>query len=253
MPPLYANFDAVVFDKDGTLLDFERTWFPAIGAGIAAFTADPATQRAIGDALGYDVAIGACVAGAPVVHVANSELAVLLDPHTGGRGRQLIDDVARRVVDHVTPVPAAQGVLDALAAAGVPAAVATNDDEAATVAQLAALGWERLPLVACDSGFGAKPAPGMLLEAAQRLGVEPARCAMVGDAESDLAAARAAGFGAAVLVGAGHGPDARALATVALDDVGGLLQPAPPPSRGLRAELESEAARGIAPEPSPQH
>ena len=23
--PLYADFDAVVFDKDGTLLDFERT------------------------------------------------------------------------------------------------------------------------------------------------------------------------------------------------------------------------------------
>jgi histidinol-phosphate phosphatase family protein len=39
-----------------------------------------------------------------------------------------------------------------------------------------------------------KPAPGMLLDAARALGVDPIRCAMVGDIGADVEAARAAGM-----------------------------------------------------------
>jgi histidinol-phosphate phosphatase family protein len=38
-----------------------------------------------------------------------------------------------------------------------------------------------------------KPAPGLVLEAAARLGVAPERCAVVGDIGADVEAARAAG------------------------------------------------------------
>ncbi|UGY91604.1 D-glycero-alpha-D-manno-heptose-1,7-bisphosphate 7-phosphatase [Streptomyces gobiensis] len=38
-----------------------------------------------------------------------------------------------------------------------------------------------------------KPAPGLVLDAATRLGVRPDRCAVIGDIGSDVAAARAAG------------------------------------------------------------
>jgi histidinol-phosphate phosphatase family protein len=38
-----------------------------------------------------------------------------------------------------------------------------------------------------------KPAPGLVLEAASRLGVPPDRCALVGDIGADVEAARAAG------------------------------------------------------------
>jgi D-glycero-D-manno-heptose 1,7-bisphosphate phosphatase len=38
-----------------------------------------------------------------------------------------------------------------------------------------------------------KPAPGLVLEAAGRLGVAPERCAVVGDIGADVEAARAAG------------------------------------------------------------
>jgi len=38
-----------------------------------------------------------------------------------------------------------------------------------------------------------KPAPGLVLAAAERLGVEPDRCAVVGDIGADVEAARAAG------------------------------------------------------------
>ena len=49
-----------------------------------------------------------------------------------------------------------------------------------------------------------KPSPGLLLEAAARIGVAPSACWMIGDAEVDVAAARAAGFRAALVMTPGR-------------------------------------------------
>ncbi len=58
--------------------------------------------------------------------------------------------------------------------------------------------------VACDCR---KPAPGLLLRAAARHGIDLARATLVGDRGSDIAAARSAGVGRAYLVGADAGND----------------------------------------------
>ena len=44
-----------------------------------------------------------------------------------------------------------------------------------------------------SAGACRKPAPGLIVRAAARLGVEPERCAVVGDIGADVEAARAAG------------------------------------------------------------
>jgi phosphoglycolate phosphatase len=51
-------------------------------------------------------------------------------------------------------------------------------------------------VVSGDTTPHAKPHPAPLLEAASRLGVQPARCLYVGDDQRDILAARAAGMGA---------------------------------------------------------
>lgn len=56
--------------------------------------------------------------------------------------------------------------------------------------------------VACDCR---KPAPGLLLQAAARHGIDLDRAVLVGDRASDIAAARSAGVGRAYLVGAHSG------------------------------------------------
>ena len=57
-----------------------------------------------------------------------------------------------------------------------------------------------------------KPAPDVFLEAARRLGVEPARCAAVEDSANGLRAAHAAGMRVVALPNAHYPPGADALA-----------------------------------------
>lgn len=109
----------------------------------------------------------------------------------------------------VEPMPGARAALDRLRAAGVAVAVVTNQSGLArgliTPAQVDDVNRRVEELlgpfatwVVCPHGPGEgcscrKPAPGLVQEAARRLGVDPARCAVVGDIGADVEAARAAG------------------------------------------------------------
>ena len=66
---------------------------------------------------------------------------------------------------------------------------------------------------------GRKPGPGMIFRARDELDLDLSRSALVGDRESDMAAARAAGVGTAILVRAGP---KRRMKTVADQVVGSL-------------------------------
>ncbi|WP_210491862.1 HAD family hydrolase [Patulibacter sp. SYSU D01012] len=111
--------------------------------------------------------------------------------------------------DAVVPMPGAREALDRLRAAGIPVGVVSNqsgiarglitrEQVEAVNARVARLLGPLDPIVFCphgpDDGCACrKPAPGMVLEAARRLGVDPARCAVVGDIAADVGAAAAAG------------------------------------------------------------
>ncbi|WP_310462992.1 phosphoglycolate phosphatase [Sphaerotilus sp.] len=96
-----------------------------------------------------------------------------------------------RVFDDMAPV------LGALDAAGVPWGIVTNKHSrfAAPVVEAAGLHQRSRVLVCGDTTPHAKPHPAPLLEAARRMGVDPARCLYVGDDLRDVQAGRAAGMG----------------------------------------------------------
>jgi D-glycero-D-manno-heptose 1,7-bisphosphate phosphatase len=109
----------------------------------------------------------------------------------------------------VAPLPGAREALDRLRAAGVAVGMVTNqsgiargllahDDVAAVNARVQELLGPFGAVEYCPHAPGAgcacrKPAPGLVLAAAARLGVAPERCAVVGDIGADMGAARAAG------------------------------------------------------------
>jgi histidinol-phosphate phosphatase family protein len=109
----------------------------------------------------------------------------------------------------VDPLPGALAALSRLRAAGVPVGVVTNqsgigrgtvsreqvDRVNARVEEL--LGpfdtWQLCPHAPADGCACRKPEPGLVLAAASALGVPAARCVLIGDIGTDVAAARAAG------------------------------------------------------------
>jgi histidinol-phosphate phosphatase family protein len=132
-------------------------------------------------------------------------LAVLLDRD----GTLVVDVPYNGDPAAVVPVPGAAAALARLRAAGVRLAVVSNQSGIArgllTEAQVRAVNArvEELlgplgPWCVCPHGPDdgcpcRKPRPGLVLQAAQALGVAPSDCAVVGDIGADVEAARAAG------------------------------------------------------------
>lgn len=236
-PALPDNIDLVVFDKDGTLIDFHAMWGGwALELGRRL---DAATRRPVaGDVfatIGFDASSGRVLAGGPL---AISTMAGIAET-VAAVVRRWCPSVAaaRRAVETAwfepDPVALARPLADlpvlfaALRASDRSIAVATTDDRAPTEATLRALGLRNaVSALACgDDGLAIKPDPATLLALCQALGVEPARAAMIGDTPADLQMGRSAGVGRVigVLSGVGSRDELEPLADALLGSVGELL------------------------------
>ena len=153
------------------------------------------------------------------------------------------------------PLPGARAALDRLRAAGVPTAVVSNQSGIAlglvTPAQVHAVNarieallgplgpWAVCPHAPADACACRKPAPGLVLDAAERLGVDPGACVVIGDIGADVAAARAAGARGILVPTAQTRPEeVDAAGEVAADLVAAVelaLSPAPTAGRGSRS------------------
>ena len=207
MPP--APLAGVLFDKDGVLVDFAATWDPAGGEVIAALAeGDEALEAALAGAVLYDRKARRFDPASLFIAGSSGELMAVwrpLLPDRPGLAREVAALFTRTGVENVAPVADAPEALAALARAGVPLGVATNDAEASARAQVQRLGIAgRFAFVAgADSGHGAKPGGGMVRAFAAHLDVEPGRVALVGDTLHDVHAAKDAG---AISIGVGTGP-----------------------------------------------
>lgn len=218
------DLKAILFDKDGTLFDFEATWAPWCRAVLADLAgADTALAATLADAVCFLPGPGTFRPDSPVLAETPPIIAARLLPHLPRWALSaLVDHLnARAAVAVPVPIVPLAPVLRALRARGLVLGVATNDAVAPARAHLAAAGVLGLfdRVIGCDSGFGGKPAPGPLLAFAAQTGLTPGSVAMVGDSAHDLVAARAAGM---VAVGLGDDSDLAALADVMLPDIAAL-------------------------------
>jgi phosphoglycolate phosphatase len=233
---LLEGIDLLIFDKDGTLIEFHLMWggwVDELARRLEASTSLPLRDRLYA-LLGVDQASGlvqahGLMAATPmrrIREVVESFVAEAgADPAAAGEAVAL----AWHAPD---PVALAQPVTDLLSLLGrlrrrVPTfAVATSDDRDPTERTLAALGIadEMAALSCADDGRPNKPAPDPVLYLCSTLGVEPARTAVIGDAPPDLRMARAAGAGRAigVLSGVGDRATLEPLADVVLDSIADL-------------------------------
>ena len=220
---------AILFDKDGTLIDFQKSWGPALARVIDDLAPDPALAEALAGALLFDRATLRFPNASPFVAGATVDFAPgwarLLGRDATGFAAELDARLCRAVQASISPIGDAPRTLARLKAMGMALGVATNDAEAPARAQA---GWIGLaPLLdfvaGYDSGHGAKPGPGMVRAFARAVGVASGDVAMVGDSRHDLQAAREAGaLAVAVLSGPAGRDDLADLADYVLDDIAAL-------------------------------
>ncbi|MFG1477298.1 HAD family hydrolase [Xanthobacter sp. V4C-4] len=225
------DIEAVLFDKDGTLVDFDRTWGPAAGAVMAVLADGDAARLAALQAVSeYQPDERRFLPSSPLVAGSSADYGPLwarvLDVPPAAAFLARIDDLfAREGLRFLTPIGDPARTLARLAGSGLALHMVTNDAELNARQQIAALGltpWLD-QVYGYDSGYGAKPGPGMVLACAARGGHAPERVAVVGDTAHDLDAARAAGA-RFILVRSGPAPVAHlaAAADLVIDSVDDL-------------------------------
>ena len=218
----------IIFDKDGTLFDFNATWGAWTRVMIAGESGgDPALNHALAQTLGYDLERGVFFPGSIVIAETSDVVAramLIHLPHDTETALIARMSGAAKLVPQVQAAPLSS-LLPALKAMGVILGVATNDSEEPARAHLTrAQVLDLFDFVAgCDSGFGGKPAAGQLNAFCAATGLTPAECIMVGDSTHDLQAGRTAGMRTVgVLTGPALAPELAPLADVVLRSIADL-------------------------------
>lgn len=219
--------DGVLFDKDGTLFDFRQSWGGWTARLLGQLAVDAAHADQLANAIGYDAKARDFHPDSPVIAATAVEISAALLPYLPGRTQAELADQLNALAQNAVMAPAVplRPVLGALRDRGLKLGLATNDTEAPARAHLT--GHDVLDLfdfvAGYDSGYGAKPAPGMCLAFARQTGIDPTRAVMVGDSLHDLEAGRAAGMRCvAVLTGIAGAAELAPHADVVLPDIGAL-------------------------------
>lgn len=187
----------IVFDKDGTLFDFNKTWGPITKTLIEGECGGDINKISrLADTLGYDMKVGVFRPGSLVIAETSETVADAILPFTqDGDKAALIDRMSKATTDveqvHVADL---ESLFRDLRQRDLRLGIATNDAETSAKANLLQAGvHDQFDFIAgFDSGFGAKPETGQLLAFSNHVNLPTKQCVMVGDSLHDLMAGRAA-------------------------------------------------------------
>jgi phosphoglycolate phosphatase len=203
---------AVLFDKDGTLIDVNGTWVPFYKAMLKQEQGlTPAQVETKMVAAGLDPVSNSFRAGSTLAGGTTGQLVALWWPDASAAEHakityRLDHDFAALALSHMTPLMPLSPVFEALQALGLKLGVATNDGEVSANRHMNALKVEHFftAILGADSVAIPKPSGQMVKMFAERAGIEPHEIAMVGDNTHDLEEARNGGAGLAIGVLSGN-------------------------------------------------
>ena len=179
------KIQAVVFDVDGTLVDAFGDIAEAANAGLRALGLPEKPREEITKSVGYgSLRLVARVMGlpedSPEVVECRQTFVAYYQEHAG---------------EHAFLYPGARDLLSFLGKNGIRTAALTNKPHELTIKTVEALGVnDLLDLIQGETeGFPLKPDPAGLLTICSRLGAKPENTIVVGDGDTDMDAACAAG------------------------------------------------------------
>lgn len=196
----------ILFDKDGTIVDYWRTWLPVNrDAALYAARGDKSLAVELLRLGGQDPATDRITPGAPLAAGDFMDIASAFAAHPGvASASDLVAGIEavflKGGATHSALIDGVHAAVGELHRRGFRLGIATNDSTGGIETSLAH--HDILHLfdfaAAADSGYGTKPDPRMALAFCQAVGVAPQEVAVVGDAVHDLAMGRAAGVGLTV-------------------------------------------------------
>lgn len=207
-----TNCQAILFDKDGTLIDFKHMWLvwleyvisqilqkcqltnelfnvleKAIGVDLAHKWIDPEGAMASGNLTSLREAIASCLApyGVKNIEAVNTFNEVVKASET---------EVDWTAITH--PVPGLKETLAELKDKGIKMAVVTADTSRRAENTLASLGLTAFfdAVIGADLVKKTKPAPEMAFLACEVLNVQPREAVVVGDNVTDMCMGQEAGL-----------------------------------------------------------
>ena len=229
-----ATITGILFDKDGTLIDFNQTWLP-LYRQAARYLATEAGKESEAQALlvsgGF---IEADESWQPDSLLASGSNRQIYKAWAAQLGMEINDEqmaecyriFAQKHNRYAAVVDPLAPFLSKLRATGVKIGVATMDDEHSAIDTLQGLGCSDLVDFVCgaDSGYGEKPEPGMVTAFCQQCGLASNEIMMVGDSPRDLKMGRNAkvGLSVGVLTGTTQREALAPFADHVLDDISGI-------------------------------
>jgi HAD superfamily hydrolase (TIGR01509 family) len=194
--------DAVIFDMDGVIVDSEQVW-DEVRERYTRESGGTYIESATRDMMGMSApewsAYMAATLGVP------------------GTPEEINDAVVAQMLERYgEDPPLIAGAVDAVRRVGArwPLAIASSSNPELIEVVLRVSGLDALIEIAVSSQEVArgKPAPDVYLEAARRLGVDPARCVAVEDSHNGIRSAHAAGMRVVAVPNPHFPPDPESLA-----------------------------------------
>ncbi|WP_439575189.1 HAD family hydrolase [Phreatobacter sp.] len=202
---------AILLDKDGTFVDFDRTWGPAAFRVMERMAGgDRARVERLMAVSQFDEAVMRFHPTSPLVAGSSADYGPLWAGALGVPFSAAVTDAMDELFVEeglvaLTAIGDPPAVMTALRARGLVLGIVTNDSENGARHQAARLGIDHHFdfIVGWDSGHGRKPGPGQIEAFLRDHAMAPHEVAMVGDSLHDMHAARAAGV---VAIGVETGP-----------------------------------------------
>ncbi len=232
---------AVLFDKDGTLVNFEQTWLPVANRVVESLLQrydreEPQIAREMLEAIGvFDVRIdpeGSMAQGTnrdvalDFLPVLRKHTMIPDDEQFVTQSTALFDQIAAEL----PVVPTEEGLprfFETLRQRGLIIGLATADSDGSARQGLRRLGLASyFDFIGADNGCWApKPAPEMMAVFCRQYGLDPQDVAMVGDTPTDLRFGEGAGAGflVGVLCGTGSREDLEPLADVIIMNISDII------------------------------
>jgi len=231
------TYKAIVFDKDGTLIDFNSTWLPVYHFAALEFANDnkELAHRLLGQH-GYDHIEDRVVGGSLLAAGNNHDIARAwsellreeVDNKTLEKHSQRLNQIfQQKGAECVAPVPELKSTIQSLKKQGLKLGVATSDSYAGIENTLQPFEIMQYFDFLCgyDSGYGVKPEAGMVQAFCRLVNIDPAQTIVVGDNSHDIEMGRNAGAGlcVGVLTGTSTREELETIADHVYENIGGLL------------------------------